>query len=172
VRKYSPRVGQCSDAFRRSLFWRCSFGCSGGRTPGPGVFCRLIRSWLWATPWLPGPCIAGCCGACDPGSHAVSRPLLLRLDLSAGHAAALRRKWEISLEAGRAAAASNRYRPWQAAKYWLLSMLLGAALYGVTWLLAFDPIAILVRSLGASVLPALDRWSLRAPHFQQAFFLV
>jgi len=67
--------------------------------------------------------------------------------------------------------ASNRYRPWQAAKYWLLSMLLGAALYGVTWLLAFDPIAILVRSLGASVLPALDRWSLRAAAFPAGVFL-
>src|SRR5208283_3049390 len=67
--------------------------------------------------------------------------------------------------------ASNRYRPWQIAKYWLLLMLLASALCGITLLLALDPISIMVRSLGVSVLPALDRWSLRPPHFQQAFLL-
>jgi polyferredoxin len=66
---------------------------------------------------------------------------------------------------------SNRYHPWQTAKYWLLCMLLASALCGITLLLALDPISILVRSLGASVLPALDRWSLRPPHFQQAVLL-
>lgn len=66
---------------------------------------------------------------------------------------------------------SNRYHPWQTAKYWLLFMLMASALCGITLLLALDPISILVRSLGASVLPALDRWSLRPPHFQQAVLL-
>jgi polyferredoxin len=67
--------------------------------------------------------------------------------------------------------ASNRYRPWQVTKYWLLAALLVSALLGVGLLLAFDPIALLVRSLGGSVLPGLDWWSLRPPHFHQAFLL-
>lgn len=63
---------------------------------------------------------------------------------------------------------SNRYRPWQILKYWLLAMLLAASLFGVGLLLALDPISLLVRSLGGSILPGLDFWSLRAPHFKQA----
>ena len=79
--------------------------------------------------------------------------------------------WKSPWKRGARRLASNRYRPWQIAKYWLLVMLLASALCGITLLLAFDPISILVRSLGASVLPALDWWALRPPHFQQASFL-
>jgi len=79
--------------------------------------------------------------------------------------------WKSPWKRGPRRLASNRYRPWQISKYWLLLMLLASALSGITLLLAFDPISILVRSLGASVLPALDRWSLHPPHFQQAFLL-
>ena len=79
--------------------------------------------------------------------------------------------WKSPWKRGARRLRSNRYRPWQVTKYWLLCMLLGAALCGVTLMLAFDPISILVRSLSAAILPALDRWSLRPPHSQQAFFL-
>ena len=51
---------------------------------------------------------------------------------------------------------SNRYKRWQAAKYYLLAALLIAALMGsglVGWL---DPFSFLVRSVGLSVLPATN----------------
>jgi polyferredoxin len=51
---------------------------------------------------------------------------------------------------------SNRYKPWQRTKYVLLIVGLGAAVCGsgiVGWL---DPFSLLVRSLGLSVLPALN----------------
>ncbi len=48
---------------------------------------------------------------------------------------------------------SNRYKPWQTTKYYLLFAALAAALLGtgiVGWL---DPLSLLVRSLGLSILP-------------------
>jgi polyferredoxin len=57
---------------------------------------------------------------------------------------------------GRQRIDTNRYRPWQTFKYYLLIALLVAALLGsgaVGW---FDPISLLVRSLGLSVLPAVN----------------
>ena len=52
--------------------------------------------------------------------------------------------------------AANRYRPWQAVKYWLLAALAVSTLLGSAWLMALDPIALLVRTL-------------RPPHFAGAF---
>ena len=68
--------------------------------------------------------------------------------------------WKSPWNRGARRLASNRYRPWQITKYWLLLILLGSAACGIALLLAFDPISILVRSLGASVLPGLDWLSL------------
>jgi len=79
--------------------------------------------------------------------------------------------WRSPWKRGARRIGSNRYRPWQVTKYWVFLGLVGAALFGVTLLMALDPISILVRSVGVAVLPALDWWSLRPPHFHQAFLL-
>jgi polyferredoxin len=50
--------------------------------------------------------------------------------------------------------ASNRYKPWQAFKYYLLFALLAAAFLGGALVGIFDPIALAVRSLALSILPA------------------
>lgn len=52
--------------------------------------------------------------------------------------------------------ASNRYRPWQTTKYYLLFALLTAAALGSGLIGWFDPFSVLVRSLGLSLLPALN----------------
>jgi polyferredoxin/Pyruvate/2-oxoacid:ferredoxin oxidoreductase delta subunit len=57
---------------------------------------------------------------------------------------------------GRRRVESNRYRPWQATKYFLLVAVLAAAAAGVALVGWLDPFSLLVRSLGLSVLPALD----------------
>ena len=57
---------------------------------------------------------------------------------------------------GKQLIASNRYKPWQKTKYYLLIAVLVAALLGtglVGWL---DPFSLLVRSLGLSILPGLN----------------
>ena len=62
---------------------------------------------------------------------------------------------------GKQLIASNRYKNWQTAKYYLLIVGLAASLFGtgiVGWL---DPFSLLVRSLGLSVLPATN-YGLRA----------
>ena len=51
---------------------------------------------------------------------------------------------------------SNRYKGWQTAKYYLLIGGLVAALLGAGIIGWLDPIALLVRSLALSILPALD----------------
>lgn len=51
---------------------------------------------------------------------------------------------------------SNRYKSWQATKYYILLVVLVAALFGtglVGWL---DPFSVLTRSLGLSIIPGLD----------------
>ena len=51
---------------------------------------------------------------------------------------------------------SNRYKPWQTTKYYILLILLVAAFFGsgiVGW---FDPFSLLVRSVGLSILPAFN----------------
>ena len=75
---------------------------------------------------------------------------------------------------GRPRIESNRYRPWQTFKYYLLAALLAAAALGSNIGGIMDPISLAVRSLGLSILPALPSHLLltfRQPHFRQAFFL-
>ncbi|MGA3017288.1 MAG: DUF6599 family protein [Bryobacteraceae bacterium] len=91
---------------------------------------------------------------------------------------------------GRQRIASNRYKPWQAFKYYLLFALLLAALLGGALVGIFDPIALAVRSLALSILPAwnyalnalLERshghalplsalLSFKQAHFRQGFLL-
>jgi polyferredoxin len=83
---------------------------------------------------------------------------------------------------GRRRIDSNRYKPWQAFKYYLLFALLAAALLGSALGGIFDPITLAVRSFALSFLPA---WSyalghsgplgalLSSPqeHFRQGFLL-
>ncbi|MBI4875211.1 MAG: 4Fe-4S dicluster domain-containing protein [Acidobacteria bacterium] len=71
---------------------------------------------------------------------------------------------------------SNRYKRWQALKYYLLIALLAAVLFGSGLAGLLDPIALTVRSLGLSVLPALNyalgfRLAFKQPHFGQGFLL-
>jgi polyferredoxin len=51
---------------------------------------------------------------------------------------------------------SNRYKRWQTAKYYILVVVLVAAAFGTGIAGWFDPLALLVRSLGLSVLPGLN----------------
>jgi polyferredoxin len=51
---------------------------------------------------------------------------------------------------------SNRYKRWQTAKYYILVVVLVAAAFGSGIAGWFDPLALLVRSLGLSVLPGLN----------------
>ena len=63
-------------------------------------------------------------------------------------------RWETKL--GRQRLASNRYKPWQTFKYYLLFALLVAAFCGSALAGIADPIALAVRSLALAILPA---WS-------------
>jgi polyferredoxin len=77
---------------------------------------------------------------------------------------------------------SNRYKRWQALKYYLLIAVLAAALFGSGIAGILDPISLTVRSLALSVLPALNYalapvlpkgivLSFKQPHFRQGFVL-
>ena len=85
---------------------------------------------------------------------------------------------------------SNRYRPWQCTKYYLLFALLAAAFFGSALVGLLDPIALTVRSLALSILPAWNYalsglshlghanpaalnilLSLKQAHFRQGFLL-
>src|ERR1019366_1420174 len=59
-------------------------------------------------------------------------------------------------KAGRQRIASNRYKEWQSSKYYLLFALLVAAFFGSALVGIFDPVALTVRSLALSILPAGD----------------
>ncbi len=91
---------------------------------------------------------------------------------------------------GRQRIAANRYKPWQSFKYYLLFALLLTALLGGALVGIFDPIALAVRSLALSILPAwnyaltalLERSpghsvllsvlsSFKQAHFRQGFLL-
>jgi polyferredoxin len=91
---------------------------------------------------------------------------------------------------GRQRITSNRYKQWQTFKYYLLFALLLAALLGGALVGIFDPIALAVRSLALSILPAwnyalnalLERshghaaplsvlLSFKQAHFRQGFLL-
>jgi polyferredoxin len=50
----------------------------------------------------------------------------------------------------------NRYKKWQALKYYILMPLLVSALFGSLIVGVLDPISLLVRSLGLSVLPGIN----------------
>lgn len=51
---------------------------------------------------------------------------------------------------------SNRYKNWQATKYYILLAVLVAALFGTGLVGWFDPFSFLTRSLGLSILPGFD----------------
>jgi polyferredoxin len=51
---------------------------------------------------------------------------------------------------------SNRYKPWQATKYYILAAVLVAALFGTALVGWFDPFSFLTRSLGLSLFPGMD----------------
>ncbi len=51
---------------------------------------------------------------------------------------------------------SNRYKSWQATKYYILIAVLVAALLGTGLVGWFDPFSLLTRSLGLSILPSMD----------------
>jgi len=57
---------------------------------------------------------------------------------------------------GQARIESNRYRPWQSFKYYLLIALLAMAAFGSAIGGIMDPISFAVRSLGLSILPMLN----------------
>lgn len=56
---------------------------------------------------------------------------------------------------------SNRTKPWQVVKYYLLFVLLGAAAFGSAIGGLFDPLCIMVRGVGLGVLPALQYLGIR-----------
>src|ERR1035441_3999455 len=68
--------------------------------------------------------------------------------------------------------ASNRYKPWQAFKYYLLFALLVAAFLGSALVGLLDPIALSVRSFALSILPS-SNYALpvtAVSSFKQAYF--
>ena len=77
--------------------------------------------------------------------------------------------------------ALNRYKNWQALKYYLLIALLVAAFFGGSLAGLMDPLSLLVRSLALSILPALNYalqallkvsvFSFKQPHFRQGFLV-
>lgn len=64
--------------------------------------------------------------------------------------------WKSEHKRGPERLARNRYKPWQALKYYILIAVLVAALLGSDIAGIVDPISLLVRSLGLSVLPGLN----------------
>jgi polyferredoxin len=73
-------------------------------------------------------------------------------------------------KAGRQRLASNRYKPWQTFKYYLLFALLLAAFLGSAAVGIFDPIALAVRSIALSVLPSASYASHAVLGLKQAYF--
>ena len=76
---------------------------------------------------------------------------------------------------GRRSIAANRYKNWQAFKYYLLIALLMAAFCGGSLAGIMDPISLMVRSVGLSILPAanyaLPAIGFKQPYFRQGFLL-
>ena len=102
----------------------------------------LYRNLLWALPFLLLAILAGrafCGWMCPLGSlhHFVSS---LKSDA----------------KRGAALIESNRYKRWQAAKYYVLAAVLVMALFGSVAGLLLDPISFLVRSMSVAVLPAFN----------------
>jgi polyferredoxin len=63
--------------------------------------------------------------------------------------------WKSDKKRGARLIASNRYRPWQSIKYYLLATLLVFAVFGSAVGLLLDPISLLVRSFAVVVFPGL-----------------
>ena len=64
--------------------------------------------------------------------------------------------WRSLAKRGAQRLASNRYKPWQKTKYLILLAGLTAAAFGTGLIGWFDPFSLLVRSLGLSILPAVN----------------
>jgi len=107
----------------------------------------LYRHLIWAVPFLLLALVAGrafCGWVCPMGSlhHFVG-------------------SWKSEQKRGAKLLESNRYKRWQATKYYLLVGVLLMALFGSAFGLALDPLSLLVRSMSVSVLPVLN-YGLRA----------
>ncbi len=64
--------------------------------------------------------------------------------------------WKSDKKRGARLIESNRYKTWQALKYYLLAAGLVAAVCGSLVIGLFDPISLTARSLGLSILPSID----------------
>jgi len=64
--------------------------------------------------------------------------------------------WKSESKRGKQRIDSNRYKSWQATKYYILIAVLAAALFGTGLVGWFDPFSFLTRSLGLSIVPGLD----------------
>jgi polyferredoxin len=64
--------------------------------------------------------------------------------------------WRSDVKRGARLVESNRYKRWQAAKYYVLAGVLALAAAGSAAGLLLDPISLLVRSMTAAVLPAMS----------------
>jgi len=107
----------------------------------------LYRHLIWAVPFMLLAMVVGrafCGWICPMGSlhHFVG-------------------SWKSERKRGAQLLESNRYKRWQATKYYLLIGVLLTALFGSAFGLALDPLSLLVRSLSVSVLPVLN-YGLRA----------
>jgi len=72
--------------------------------------------------------------------------------------------WKSESKRGKQRIDSNRYKSWQATKYYILIAVLTAALFGTGLVGWFDPFSFLTRSLGLSILPGLDYLANAALH--------
>jgi polyferredoxin len=102
----------------------------------------IYRHLLWALPLLVVALVVGrgfCGWVCPMGTlhHFVG-------------------SWRSESKRGAARLESNRYKRWQATKYYVLTAVLVMALFGSAAGLALDPLSLLTRSLATSVLPALN----------------
>jgi polyferredoxin len=102
----------------------------------------LYRGLLWALPFLLLSILVGrafCGWMCPLGSlhHVLGSP-------------------KSEKKRGAKLLESNRYKRWQAAKYYVLAVVLVTALFGSVIGLALDPLSFMVRSMSIAVLPAVN----------------
>jgi polyferredoxin len=107
----------------------------------------LYRNLIWAVPFLLLALVVGrgfCGWICPLGSlhHFIG-------------------SWKSEKKRGAKLLESNRYKRWQATKYYLLVGVLLMAVFGSAFGLAIDPLSLMVRSMSVSVLPTLN-YGLRA----------
>lgn len=72
--------------------------------------------------------------------------------------------WKSESKLGKQRIDSNRYKSWQATKYYILIAVLVAALFGTGLVGWFDPFSLLTRSLSLSIVPGLDYLTNTALH--------